>query len=60
MEHVLGKMLKNSGCGVSFGTDRTTDLDFADDAVIFEETTEVLEVLSEALQSVWVEAEPLG
>ena len=31
-----------SGCGVSFGTVRITDVDFADDAVIFAETTEVI------------------
>ena len=45
------------GCGVTFGTVQITDLDFADDAVIFAETTEVivgaLDLLSE-------KAEPLG
>ena len=35
-------MSEKSGCGVSFGTVRITDLDCTDDAVIFAETTEVL------------------
>ena len=35
-------MSEKSGCGVSFGTVRITDLDLADDAVIFAEATEVL------------------
>ena len=38
----MGKMSKKSSCGVSFETVRITDPDFADDAVIFAETTEVL------------------
>ena len=42
---------------MSFGTVRITDLDFADDAVIFAETTEVL---TGALDSLSEEAEPLG
>ena len=32
---VLGRMSEKSGCGVSFGTVRVTDIVFADDAVIF-------------------------
>ena len=48
---------EKSGCGLSFGTVRITDLDFADDAVIFAETTKVLEG---ALNSLSEEAEPLG
>ena len=44
------------GSGLSFGTNRITDLDFADDAVIIVGTTEVL---SEALESLIEEAEPL-
>ena len=56
-DHVLGRMSERSDCGVSFGTVRITDLDFADDAVIFAETTEVL---AEALDSLNEEAEPLG
>ena len=43
MDHVMGRM---SGCEVSFGTVRITDLDFADDAVIFAEKTEVLAAYS--------------
>ena len=43
MDHVLGRMSEKSGCGLSFGTVRNTDLDFADDdALMFAETTEVL------------------
>ena len=39
-----------SGCGVSFGDAQTTDLDFADDAILAETAdilAEVLEILSE-------------
>ena len=57
MDHVLGRMSEKSGCGVSFGTVRITDPNFADDAVIFAETTEAL---AEALESLSEEAEPLG
>ena len=47
-----------SGCGgLSFGTVQITDLDFADDAVLFAERTEVL---AGALDSLSQEAEPLG
>ena len=49
--------LKKSGCGVSCGTVRIIELDFADDAVIFVETTEVL---AGALDSLSEEAELLG
>ena len=42
---------------MSFGTVRITDLHFADDAVIFAETTEVL---AGALDSLSEEAVPLG
>ena len=42
MDHVLGRMLEKSAWGVSFGTVVITDLVFADEAVIFAETTEVL------------------
>ena len=44
-------------CGVSFGTARITNLDFADYAVIFEERTGVL---AGALDSLREEAKPLG
>ena len=56
-DHVLGRMLEKSGCGVPFGTVRFTDRDFADDAVIFAETTEVL---AGALDLLSERAEPLG
>ena len=56
MDHVVGKMSEKSDCGASSGTVQTTDLDFADDAVIFAETTEVL---AEAPESLSEEAEPL-
>ena len=45
------------GYGVPFGTVRTIDLDFADRAVIFAETTKVL---ADALDSLREEAEPFG
>ncbi len=54
MRRVVGE---TSGCGVSFGDVRITDLDFADDAVIFAETADIL---TEALESLSEEAEPLG
>ena len=57
MDHVLGRMLEKSGCGVSFGSVRINDLDFADDAVIFVKTTEIL---AGALDSMSGEAVPLG
>ena len=57
MDHVLRRMSERSGCGISFGTDRCIDFDFADDAVIFAETTEVL---AGALDSLSEGAEPLG
>ena len=42
MDHVLGRMSERAESGVSFGTVRITDLDFADDAGIFAGTTEIL------------------
>ena len=57
MHHVLEKMSEKSGCGVSFGTVRTTDPDFANDTVIFAKTTEVL---AEAFESLCEEAAPVG
>ena len=50
-------MVEDSGCGVSFGDVRVTDLDFADDAVTF---AEMLELLVGALESLSSELEPLG
>ena len=50
-------MSERSSCGASFGNVKISDLDFADDAVIFVETPDILlgaiEVLNEEL-------EPLG
>ena len=53
MDHVLQTMSEKSGGRVSFGTVRITDLDSADNAVIFAETTDVL---AGALASLSVEA----
>ena len=60
MQHsdlILGRVSEKLGCRVSFATVRITDLDFADDAVIFAETTKVL---AGALDTLSEEAEPLG
>ena len=35
MDWILGRMLERSSCGASFGNVGISDLDFADDAVIF-------------------------
>ena len=53
----MRRMVEASGCGVSFGDVRLTDLDFADDAVIF---AEMLELLVGALETLSSELEPLG
>ena len=53
MDHVFCRMSEKSGCGVSFGTVGSLILNFADDAVIFAETTEVL---AESLDSLSEEA----
>ncbi|KAG2465817.1 CNG3 protein, partial [Polypterus senegalus] len=42
MDWVLGSVVGSSGCGASVGEERFTDLDFADDAVIFAESIEAL------------------
>ena len=57
MDHVLGRMSDKSGCGVAFETVWITDLDFADDAVTFVETTEILAGTLDLLSA---EAKPLG
>ncbi len=57
MDWVLGRMADGSGCGTSFGEVRISDLDFADDAVIF---AEIVEILIEALEKLSEESEPLG
>ena len=57
MDWIMDRVVDRTDCGVSFGEVRVTDLDFADDAVIFAET---LDVLTEALETLSEEAEPLG
>ena len=57
MDWIMGKVVESTGCGASFGEVEITDLDFADDAVIF---AEAVDVLSEALETLSEEAEPLG
>ena len=54
---ILGRMSERSSCGASFGNAKISDLDFADDAVIFAET---LYILSGALEVLNEESEPLG
>ena len=50
-------MLERSSCGASFGNVKISDLDFADDAVIFAET---LDILLGALEVMNKESEPPG
>ena len=57
MDWILGRMSERSSCGASFGNVKISDLDFADDAVIFAET---LDILVWALGVLNVESEPLG
>ncbi|KAG0720572.1 putative aarF domain-containing protein kinase 1 [Chionoecetes opilio] len=57
MDWVLGKVVDQSDCGASLGNTKITDLVFADDAVIFAESLEVLVMALEALHE---EAKPLG
>ena len=42
MDWVLGRVAADADCGTSLGGARITDLDFADDAVIFAETLDAL------------------
>ena len=42
MDWILGRMSERSSCGALFGNDKISDLDFADDAVIFAETLDIL------------------
>ena len=53
----MGRMLERSSCGASCGNVKISDLDFADDAVIFAET---LDILLGALEVLNEEPEPLG
>ncbi|KAG0719483.1 hypothetical protein GWK47_005362 [Chionoecetes opilio] len=57
MDWVLGKVVDQSNCGASLGNSKITDLVFADVAVIFAESLEVLVMALEALHE---EAKPLG
>ena len=57
MDWILRRMLERSRCGVSFGNVKISDLDFADDAVIFAES---LEILLGALEVLNDDSEPLG
>ena len=57
MDWILGMISERSSCGVSFGNVKISDLDFADDAVIFAET---LAILLSALEVLNEESEPLG
>ncbi|KAG0714334.1 putative uncharacterized transposon-derived protein F52C9.6 [Chionoecetes opilio] len=57
MDWVLGKVVDQSDCGASFGNRNITDLVFADVAVIFDESLDVLVMALDALQE---EAKPLG
>ena len=50
-------MSERSSCGASFGKVKISDLDFADDAVIFPETLDILLGAHEVLNE---ESEPLG
>ena len=55
MDNVLTKMSEMSGCGVSFRAVRFINLNFADDSVIFVETTEIF---AEELDSLSEETGP--
>ncbi|KAG0711101.1 putative uncharacterized transposon-derived protein F52C9.6 [Chionoecetes opilio] len=57
MDWVLDKVVDQSDCGASVDNTKITDLVFADDAVIFAESLEVLVMALEALHE---EAKPLG
>ena len=57
MDWIMGKMSERSSCGESLGNVKISDLDFADDAVIFAET---LDILFGALEVLNEESEPLG
>ena len=54
IDWILGRMSERSSCGTSFGNVKISDLDFADDAVIFAETLYILlgalEVLNQELE----------
>ena len=60
MDWIMGRMSKRSSCGALFGNVKVSDLDFADDAVFFADTPDILlgalEVLNEEseLLGFWV------
>ena len=56
MDWILGSMSERSSCGASFGNVKISDLDFANDSVIFAES---LDFLMGALQALHIESEPL-
>ena len=57
MDWVLGRVVDQSHCGASVSNKKITDLVFADDAVIFAQSLEVLVMALEALHE---EAKPSG
>ena len=57
MDWITGRTVSSSSPGASIGDERFTDLDFADDTVIFAETMEVLVASLDALSK---ESEILG
>ena len=57
MDWILERMSERSSCDVSFGNVKISDLDFADDAVIFAET---LDIILGALGVLNEESESLG
>ena len=48
MDSILGRVVDQSHCGASVGNTKITDLVFADDAVIFAESLNVLVMALEA------------
>ena len=57
LDSYLGRMSERSSCGALFGNVKISDLDFADDAVIF---TVTLDILLGALEVLNEKSEPLG
>ena len=57
MDWILGRISERSSCGASFGIVKISDIDFADDSVIFAEN---LDILLGALEVLNKESKPLG
>ena len=57
MDWILGRISERSSCGASFGNVKISDVDIADDAVIFAET---VDILLGALKLLNEESETLG